>query len=486
VATNGISGCAAAAAAAAAATSAAAATAPLVVDVHPADCGGATAGADCHATIAAAVRRCRAHGPGCSVVLAPGHYRVRCPSYSGPYPYVYTPGAVDLSNTSGITFGGAAGAAASQRPRLDADYQGQGCPAVAATDATDVTVQHIVLDTARLPFTDAVVSSVSADKRTVEIKMKEPDKAEFDPQKYPWLVTFMSMNAKGFAGFSNSSWNATAGVATLSYPHPVASSIKPGQSTFWKHFDNMQAWGVYGLRVQGLYMFDHVTLQSCAGMAYRCDYCNGTFDMQHSELNPGPGRTMSSTADGVHFMHHRGLIKMRNSLVNGTGDDCFNVHGNFLVLAATQVPGHPADTVEYIDETGPGWFPAAPLGMIGDRVAFYSRLTLQQIGDENILLGATGGFGENATLKFRDPVPAGVFRYDMLISLDRVASLDIESSTFQRGGRGMVISAHGVRIRNNTFVDNGFGRGANAILFLEGGCGAYRLRVIIITIRTLD
>ena len=52
------------------------------------------------------------------------------------------------------------------------------------------------MDTARLPFTDAVVSSVSADKRTVEIKMKEPDKAEFDPQKYPWLVTFMAMNAK--------------------------------------------------------------------------------------------------------------------------------------------------------------------------------------------------------------------------------------------------------------------------------------------------
>ena len=54
---------------------------------------------------------------------------------------------------------------------------------------------------------------------------------------------------------------------------------------------------------------------ACHVQAYRCDYCNGTFEMQSSELNPAPGRTMSSTADGVHFMHHRGLIKMKGMLV---------------------------------------------------------------------------------------------------------------------------------------------------------------------------
>ena len=90
---------------------------PLVVDVRPADCsasqGAARDPGDCHAVITAAVQRCRAHGPGCSVRLAPGHYRVRCPSYVGPYPYIQTPGAVDLSNTTGITFGGAQGMPAS-------------------------------------------------------------------------------------------------------------------------------------------------------------------------------------------------------------------------------------------------------------------------------------------------------------------------------------------------------------------------------------
>ena len=79
---------------------------------------------------------------------------------------------------------------------------------------------------------------------------------------------------------------------------------------------------------------------------------------------------------------------------------------------------------QYIDETGPGWFPGLPAHLIGDRVAFYSRLTLQQIGAENVLVDATGGFGgSDATMEFRDPIPEGVYRYDMLISLDRASTV---------------------------------------------------------------
>ena len=56
-----------------------------------------------------------------------------------------------------------------------------------------------------------------------------------------------------------------------------------------------------------------------------------------------------------------------------------------------------------------------------------------------------------------------------MLSLNRIASFDVEGCTFMPGGRGMVISAEGVRIVNNTFKN----LHAAAILFLEGGCGAY-------------
>jgi hypothetical protein len=183
----------------------------------------------------------------------------------------------------------------------------------------------------------------------------------------------------------------------------------------------MPAWGVYGLRVQGRYTLDHVQLLSAGGMGIRCDFCNGTFSFLHSAVRPGEGRTMSTTADGVHFMHHRGSIVLRDSLVSATGDDCFNVHGNFIILSDLLPDRHVA---QYIDETGPGWFPGLPAHLIGDRVAFYSRLTLQQIGAENVLVDAPGGFGgSEATMEFRDPIPEGVYRYDMLISLDRVSTV---------------------------------------------------------------
>lgn len=78
----------------------------LTVNVGPKDCS-ATAG--CSAAFKAAVEKCKDGDPaaGCDVVLEPGRYRVECPKYEGIYAYINTPGAVDLSNSSGVTFGAA-------------------------------------------------------------------------------------------------------------------------------------------------------------------------------------------------------------------------------------------------------------------------------------------------------------------------------------------------------------------------------------------
>jgi hypothetical protein len=63
------------------------------------------------------------------------------------------------SNTSGLVFGASSPGAPA---RLFIDYIGAGCPAIGATDARDIRIENVVLDTQRLPWTDAVVSS-SAD-----------------------------------------------------------------------------------------------------------------------------------------------------------------------------------------------------------------------------------------------------------------------------------------------------------------------------------
>ena len=79
------------------------------VTVQPTDCHP-THG--CGEAIAAAVQKCNVTTEGfaqmtsCTVILAPGRYRVECPTGNlGQFPYITTPGAVDLSGTSNIIFG---------------------------------------------------------------------------------------------------------------------------------------------------------------------------------------------------------------------------------------------------------------------------------------------------------------------------------------------------------------------------------------------
>jgi hypothetical protein len=299
----------------------------LQVFVSPTDCHG-----DCWHALRVAVQRCRQAGStaGCDVVLAPGRYRVVCPSFAGPMPYIRTPGAVDLSNTTGVAFGAASPAAPAM---LDIDYRLApeslpidpaacalppgpincgGCPAIAAHHATDVSLQNLIIDLARLPFSEGLV--VSANTTSVKLRMKEPSHMRWNLTEYPWLRYFQqyvppwgntrwpSSSLLDITGYADAWWDASTGEATLLYDTP--SELRPhnvGRTLFAKHFENMQAWGVYGWMVDG---FDirNTKLYTTAGMGFRFDFCTGAVHIAKSGVAPASGRRLSSTADGIHFM----------------------------------------------------------------------------------------------------------------------------------------------------------------------------------------
>ena len=83
------------------------------------------------------------------------------------------------------------------------------------------------------------------------------------------------------------------------------------------HYENMPAWGVYGWAVKGGFTLSGVTLLAAAGMGLRCDFCEGTVLIEDSAVRPGEGRKLSTTADGIHFMHHKGAVVLRNTTVAG-------------------------------------------------------------------------------------------------------------------------------------------------------------------------
>ena len=211
-----------------------------------------------------------------------------------------------------------------------------GCPAIGASHAANLTVRNVVLDTARLPFTHGVVAentaaaAAAADaqgNQKLTLRLDEPERSEWDMVKYPWLQYLEDDNrpvptpghAADFAGFSSSKWDAAAGTVVLTYVMLVMAVVvlliplvllslllpllqltalrryanasrqlpKPGRKFGFKHFENMQAgWGVFGWMVTGRYLLDGVTLRSCAGMGYRCDFCSGTFELRNSTIAP--------------------------------------------------------------------------------------------------------------------------------------------------------------------------------------------------------
>eukprot|EP01052_Picozoa_sp_SAG31_P016151 SAG31_NODE_1060_length_10111_cov_17.871354_3_plen_188_part_00 len=125
-------------------------TTVLKVPVSPADCGHG----DCSAALQAAVLRCRAAQPPCAVQLAPGEYRVRCRAAARPSASQREGAAISLDGTRLLTFGGGS---ANSRATILVDYHNGGCAAIGATNASDVMVQHVVVDAYRLPFTVGAV-----------------------------------------------------------------------------------------------------------------------------------------------------------------------------------------------------------------------------------------------------------------------------------------------------------------------------------------
>ena len=127
----------------------------------------------------------------------------------------------------------------------------------------------------------------------------------WDLSKYGWLNTIAVSQkvAAGsratrqlpFAGIENvanmtSSADPTTGAVTLTFPSPsqLRSKLKPGDRMFFKHFENLESWGIYGWNVAGMIM-DHVSLWSVSGMGLRCDLCSNVVLLTESDVSIKPG-----------------------------------------------------------------------------------------------------------------------------------------------------------------------------------------------------
>ena len=480
---------------------ASAALAALTVRLSPSDCGHSATGVeDCGAAIAAAVARCRAAPPPCTIALTSGAYRISCPmNVSRPSAAQVAFPAISLDNVASLTFGGDGNGA---RPQLLVDYAHYGCAAITVANASNVLIHDVVIDAYRLPF--SVGTILSANASVVSFTVEDDEKAEgrvgtyaWDTLRYPWLDNTLSsqpvvagsratrqLPSLGMESNADSkplhpdgytsSVDASGRVVTFVYQSPLSlrAKIARGTRIFLKHFSNEQSWGIHGVNVRGSLRIERATLLSISGMGFRADFCDCAYDLIDSsiEIKHRTLRPMSITADGTHWMHHAGPITLRNTSVQGQGDDGFNIHGNFIMV----VKRLDAHSVEYIDERGSGWIHAAPTKMIGDAIAFYSRRTLQRLSRNSTRSTRTADdansivWANASVVRFANPLPPALKRFDMFLSLKRTASLVMEDCFFgNSNSRGVVLSAVNATIRRNRFAN----LSNDGVVIIEGGCG---------------
>ena len=86
-------------------------------------------------------------------------------------------------------------------------------------------------------------------------------------------------STKDFTSCSYQQENATA---TLHFGSRN-TSVAVNTSFVWRHYHNLQSFGIYGWRVHGM-AISSVTLLAAAGMGIRCDFCAGTFGVHGSSL----------------------------------------------------------------------------------------------------------------------------------------------------------------------------------------------------------
>ncbi len=124
----------------------------LTIKLNPHECRSG----DCHALISDAFGRCKEQhqinneSHPCFVFLDPGTYIIKCPRSTRPSSAQIEAPAVEIAELKNIVFGGQY---ADKKPEILIDYQNGGCAAIVAENSSRISIQNLVIDALRLPYT---------------------------------------------------------------------------------------------------------------------------------------------------------------------------------------------------------------------------------------------------------------------------------------------------------------------------------------------
>lgn len=192
---------------------------------------------------------------------------------------------------------------------------------------------------------------------------------------------------------------------------------------------------------------ESVTILASPGLAFLPLLCEGESAFVDCHVRVGPGRPLSTHADGIHARGLRGAIVVERCSFEGMGDDAINIHSSAILVQNIVSPSEimPANNTWSVRS--------------GDELIALDPVSLAV---KACMTVASSEPGPGTTrIRFTEPVP-GLKAGNAYADADRIYNLSEAGSPFvirdckflSFRGRGILASSNGGTIEQNRFENN--------------------------------
>jgi len=319
-------------------------------------------------------------------------------------------------------------------------------------NGSNITLRNLTVDYDRAFYSQGKVTALAADKRSFEIDI-EPEYPVKGGEK---VEAFLEMDpvsglpaGPGLDVYYRVSGTELIGPQRLRVKMTDTIEVTPGKTILLRH-DLYTASLLRFLHGENIRL-ENLEIRMGSGMAIVGQYIRN-FTLEKVRITPAPERhnPMTVASDGVNLLGCSGRVLIDNCVLDGMGDDCFNIFTNYWSIK--EVPDR--HTIVIYNEKSNSQ--ETPQEHAGDRFEFLNYDDLQVAFTRTIAKLEPDFKAHTARVTFTEELPENCRPGSMiLMKQNQLESVILRNTLFRAlRGRGVAIQAPNVTVENNRFVDN--------------------------------
>lgn len=222
--------------------------------------------------------------------------------------------------------------------------------------------------------------------------------------------------------------------------------------------------GLYFMECDDVHVED-VTIYHAPGMAVTAKYGNNlTLERTRVMIKPGTKRLLSTTADGAHIKAYTGMIRMKDCVFEGMGDDAANISNLYLTIS---------ERLDDYTVVGAHNLKIHQPPKVGDDVAFLRIDTLKPYAGNRVAAVELVDAGKAAyRVTLAEPLPDDFALGDVMGNMTRAPSVRISGCRVGRNrARGFLLQTRDAIVEDCSFTDctsGGVWAMSEVVFFYEG------------------